>query len=258
MLAITDSPFLQRAEIMHSRLVPKKNAFKYQSLFISAPIDKLSLLKKTTFSLEGFNLFSLKAKTYSFQKNDNIQNWVQQILERYSIENVQRVVLLSHPAILGYVFNPATFWLCFDSKSQLICAITEVTNRSKQKHQYVCFHPDSRPITKNQWLTASKEFYVSPFFPVEGEYKFRFDVQSGALKIDIHYYLGHKLHFASYLKTRSLALTEKNLLKAFLAMPFTTLKTTFLIHYQATKLFFKGIRFRKCPPAQADNFTSNR
>ena len=256
MLAITDSPCLQAAEIMHARLLPKKNSFTYQSLFISSPIDKLSLLKKSIFSLEGFNLFSLKAQTYSFLNTNNIKSWVKQILERYSIENIETIVLLSHPAILGYVFNPASFWLCFDQENQLICAICEVTNRSKQKHHYVCVQPDCEPITKNQWLSARKDFYVSPFFPVEGEYKFRFDVQSSALRIDIHYYIQHKLQFTSYIKSRAIEFSEKNLLKAFFAMPFTTLKTTFLIHYQAAKLFLKAITFRKCPQAQTDNFTS--
>lgn len=257
MFEIIRLPFLLEGKVMHSRMLPKKNYFNYKSTYISFPIKKISNFQAKFFGIQKWNLYSFFAKNYTFKKLENIQNWICDILHSYNIKNVESVVLVTHPAILGYVFNPVSFWLCFNEENQLVAVLSEVNNRSKQRHHYLCFNEDFSAIQNNQWLVAKKVFHVSPFFQVEGEYKFCFQIDGEKMHFIINYYVDEKLHLTTSLKCKLLKFTNTNLLIAFLKIPFATFKTTFLIHYQALKLFIKGIKFYNCPPKNNINITKN-
>jgi hypothetical protein len=83
-------------------------------------------------------------------------------------------------AFFGFVFNPVSFWFCHDRDGALRAVLAEVRNTFGDHHNYLVAHADQRPITAADTLTARKIFHVSPFFPVAGEYRFRFDLGAGA------------------------------------------------------------------------------
>jgi DUF1365 family protein len=260
MVKILKKPHLIKGDIYHKRMSPKINEFKYQSIYICSPLSKIDKLKKAVFSLEKFNIFSLSAKNYGFlqnkeQKNKNFNDWAYKILFENNIKNIAEIVLVTHPKIMGYVFNPVSFWLCFDENQDLIAVLCEVSNTAGQKHCYLCFNSDQKPIQSKQWLQAGKAFYVSPFLKIEGQYKFRFEVFNDKLNFYINYFVNDELKLITYLKCTLLELNNKNLLIFFFKIPFATLKTVFLIHYQALKLYFKKIKFYKYPKELKNKIT---
>jgi DUF1365 family protein len=77
--------------------------------------------------------------------------------------------------MLGYVFNPVSFWFCHDRGGALRAVLAEVNNTFGERHNYLVAHADGRPIRDGEALRARKLFHVSPFLAVHGDYRFRFE-----------------------------------------------------------------------------------
>ena len=165
------------AKVFHARHFPKKNSFLYRVFYLLLDLDELE--KKSRFlSFEKFNLFSFYSKDHC--KHDlegftgNPKNWIQSILAKENIE-AKKVMLLCHPRILGYVFNPVSFWFCLDEKEKLIAVLAEVQNTFGEAHSYLVYNLDGSPIDRSQEHFAKKEFHVSPFFERKGNYHFKYN-----------------------------------------------------------------------------------
>jgi len=251
-------PLLIKGDIMHHRFLPKENHFDYKSTYISFPLANINDLKRFLFSLGKFNLFGFYNYDYGDKNPKNINDWIYQILQENNIHNIRNIVLVTHPRVLGYVFNPVSFWLCFDDKNQLISVLSEVNNTCGQKHSYLCFKKNLEPIKSNDWIEATKEFYVSPFMEIEGKYKFRFELTNSQMNFFINYLVDEKLKLSTSLKCSFQEFSNKNLLISFLQMPFFTFKTVILIHYQALKLYLKSIKYYKCPKEPEQKLTISK
>ncbi|MES2677723.1 MAG: DUF1365 domain-containing protein [Pseudomonadota bacterium] len=279
---------LLQGKVMHARTAPKANRFEYDNLYFYLPLGFKEKLKERFFSFNRFNLFSffdvdhnittpslrgatqlrrgnpeaLKNKNWiatPSARNDDAKNQIEQIFSQNQISNIKNIILISHPRILGYAFNPASFWLGFDEEENLIAALVEVRNTFKQKHSYLLFNENLTPIGSNQWLGAKKEFHVSPFFENKGDYKFRFALKENQLDFYINYYVENQLQLATSLKCQYQELTDKNLILSLLKMPFLMFKTIFLIHLQAFKLWvFKGAKYHPLPPKLNNNLTVSK
>jgi DUF1365 family protein len=248
-------PLLVKGDIMHHRFFPKKNHFDYKSTYISCPLSKIEELKKSLFSLSKFNLFGFYNSDYGNKDANNLRGWIDQILKESNIDNIKEIILITHPRVLGYAFNPVSFWLCLDDKNSLIAVLSEVRNTCGQKHNYLCFKKGLEPIKSNDWIESQKEFYVSPFMKIEGKYKFRFEFADNQMNFFINYLVDDKLKLSTSLKCHFEEFSNRNLLVSFIKMPFFTFKTVILIHYQAIKLYLKSIKYYKCPEALKKNLT---
>ncbi len=252
MAKIINSPLILPSSVMHARVGVEANSFNYSSTYFAIPIAKISSIKSRFFSFNGRNIFSINDRDY-VHKND-----IFEILKAHQISNVENVTLVTCAATLFYLFNPVSFYLCFDEKKKLIAVLAEVNNRSNQTHSYLVFNQDLSEITSKQWLEADKEFYVSPFLERKGIYKFRFMIDDFSARFDINYFFEDKLVLATQLACQFKEFNDKNLLMQFLQSPFSTFKTTFLIHWQALKLFSKGVKFNKCPLPLKNKITSRK
>ncbi|MEO0915438.1 MAG: DUF1365 domain-containing protein, partial [Pseudomonadota bacterium] len=144
------------------------------------------------------------------------------------------------------VFNPVSFWLIRDAELSLRTVIAEVTNTYGDRHSYLCHRDDFKPITKSDTLSSTKIFHVSPFQPVEGGYQFRFDIDAERIGIWIDYTAGNGGLLAT-LTGRREPLTNKAILGAMIRRPFGSRRVLGLIHWQALKLWWKGVAFRSRP-----------
>ncbi len=164
---------------------------------------------------------------------------------------------MTMPRVLGYVFNPVSFWFCHDQQGRLRAVLCEVNNTFGETHTYVCAHPDHRPIEGNDVLVGQKDFHVSPFLARTGHYTFRFKKQTERCDIWINYYDEQgKLQLATSLNGRFRALTKKTLRQAFWQHPLVTFKSIFLIHWQALKLVLKSAKYFKRPQQKAKRVTT--
>ena len=177
--------------------------------------------------------------------------WVRDVLEAHQVTGVARIELLAQPKVFGHVFNPVSFWLCRREDSALIAVIAEVTNTFGDRHSYLVYHPDLRPIEPDDRLQATKILHVSPFQPVEGGYEFRFDISDTRIGIWIDYTRG-KGGLIATLTGRREAMTNRSILRSVWRRPFGSRRVLTLIHWQALKLWFKKAvyRARPVPPSE--------
>lgn len=180
--------------------------------------------------------------------------WVREILAERGLPGSDRILLLAQPRVLGHVFNPVSFWLCHDAQGALRVAIAEVTNTYGDRHSYLCHRDDLGRLTAADEVKARKIFHVSPFQPVEGEYAFRFNIGADRVAIRIDYSAkGHGL--VATLAGPVAPLTTAGLIGACLRRPFGSRRVLALIHWQALKLWWKGVAFRSRPLPPADEVT---
>jgi uncharacterized protein len=228
--------------ITHSRSRPRKNAFAYRALYLILPLSMLGRDPRPLFAFDRFNLFSFHARDHGDGKTD-LETWARAQLARHGISEADgEITLMTLPRVLGYVFNPVSFWLCHDSDHRLRAVIAEVNNTFGERHVYVCSHDDRRPIERLDWLTEPKTFHVSPFLTVEGEYRFRFDVEAEHFAVAINHYDADGLRLTTAMSGRREPLTTARLLRAFALNPLMPLKVIALIHWQAIRLMLKGVR----------------
>ncbi len=180
--------------------------------------------------------------------------WVREVLAGHAPGVTGRILLLAQPRVLGHVFNPVSFWLCHDPAGRLRVVIAEVTNTFGDRHCYLCHRDDLAPLTREDRVAARKILHVSPFQPVAGGYRFRFDIRPDRIGIWIDYAEAEAAGGGGLIATLTgprRPLTTGAILRSALRRPFGSRRVLALIHWQALKLWWKGApyRVRPAPPA---------
>lgn len=244
-------PQVYTARVMHQRLFPKKNAFTYGVYYLVLPLPALNA---------SWGALQFHAADVGLRDGSDPTPWARSTLAAYGLDTkVESLVLVTMPRVLGYVFNPVSFYLCLDEAGALIAVLCEVHNTFGEQHCYLCAHPDHRPLSGADWLDAEKVFHVSPFLERQGSYKFRFDLQADKLGIWIDYYDADGKKQLMTALTGSLApLSRQTLRQAFWRHPLVTFKAIALIHWQAAKLILKGVRFISKPPQAGEAVSATR
>lgn len=227
------SPQIFHAQVFHQRLLPKINAFAYRVYYVVLPLPIIALPSR---------LMSFRSSDHGAHDGSDCGAWAHEILARHGLDAiVKEIVLVTMPRVLGYAFNPVSFFCCRDGGGGLRAVLCEVHNTFGEHHNYLCVRPDHAAISDTEWLEAEKLFHVSPFLPREGFYRFRFSWQGDRLGVWINYFsaTGEKMLTTS-LVGRLAPLSRRSLRHAFWTHPLVTLKTVLLIHWQALKLFSKG------------------
>lgn len=231
------------AKVMHKRMFPKENAFNYNVYYLALPLSDLKNLQQIKLNKPG--LISFYEKDHGKKDGSDILFWLNETLSQKGvIINNMQALLVCLPRILGYVFNPVSFYLCFDESYKLKAAVSEVNNTFGETHNYICAKANNEDITPADILEAEKVFHVSPFLKREGKYQFRFDYREDKLGIWIDYFDAEgKKELVTSLIGNFSELTKSSLNKAFWQYPLITLKTIALIHYQAVRLIFKRVKY---------------
>ncbi len=153
-----------------------------------------------------------------------------------------RVTLVTNVRILGYVFNPASFYLCRDAAGDLRVVIVEVHNTHLERHLYTL-----RPNSTGRHFVASmdKDFYVSPFIDMEGRYTVHVQDDPTRLRIAINERQGDAPVLATSLVLERHRLTDRTLLRMLLRHPLITHRTMALIHWHALRLWRRGVPFQR-------------
>lgn len=243
---------LIQATVMHARLRPRRNAFRYRVPYLAVPQEALAGRGgQGLLAINRANVFSVRARDYG---HDGLQGaaWVRDVLDRWQLREADGdLVLVTMPRVLGLAFNPVSFWFAQDRAGALRAVVAEVNNTFGERHFYICRHSDHRPIRPDDTIVAEKAFHVSPFMKVEGHYAFCFSFSGDRFGVRIDLHDGEGLILTTSLAGRRVPATGARLAWAFVANPLLMLKVLGLIHYQALKLWAKGVApFRKPPPPQ--------
>jgi DUF1365 family protein len=240
------TPAIYTARVMHKRRFPRVNQFTYGVYYLALPLDQLNALNDGwRFGVNRPALVSFHERDHGARDGSPLEPWIQSLLAEHAAHlTINRITLITMPRILGYVFNPVSFWLCFDAAQQLRAVLAEVHNTFGEAHSYLVMPEDGRILTGNDLLYARKIFHVSPFLPREGSYQFRFAFGPESMGVTINYHDGEgQLQLITMLNGHFSALNRKNLRRAFWQHKLVTLKTISLIHYQAIKLIAKGVHY---------------
>jgi DUF1365 family protein len=241
---------LYKCNIMHHRLEPRKHSFNYDVFMFYLDIEELDLLKKKLwlFSKNAFNAFSFHDKDHlgvnTENKTDSLRTKINAFLQEKGINiGTGRIMLLSNLRTMGYVFNPVSFYFCYNDKNILECAVVEVCNTFKEIKLYFIGKENIDGTTCH--LNTEKYFYVSPFIDLDTSFDFNLEVPAEKLKIKIDDYKNGKRFFLSALTGTKKSLNNLNLLWYTLRFPFITLQIIVLIHWHALLLWIKKIPFHK-------------
>ena len=229
-------PQIYTAKVMHKRLFPKVNQFSYGVYYVALPLPAAKLPSR---------LLSFHNKDHGDRGGSDVGIWARSILKTYGMDAlIEHIVLITMPRVLGYVFNPVSFFMCLDKNKELRAVICEVHNTFGEQHSYLCARPDHAPLSPDEWLEAEKLFHVSPFLPRNGHYKFRFALAAEKLGIWIDYYDAHgEKQLITALSGIFSPVSNTSLNRVFWTHPLVTLKVIALIHWQALKLTAKNIRY---------------
>ena len=231
--------------VIHKRFKPKIHSFNYKVFSLLIDLSELNTLNKSLklFSYNSFNIISFYNKDHGPRDGSSIKNWVIDNLKRNNIEtDCIQIKLLCYPRIFGYVFNPLSVFYIYNKNSKLISILYEVKNTFGEQHTYIFKIKGNDIFVKN---TCKKKFHVSPFIEMNCTYFFKI-LKPGnkiSLIIDQHNDEG-KLLYASQDGIR-VDLNNKNLILSYLKHPLMTFKIIAAIHFEAFKLWIKGIKFVK-------------
>jgi DUF1365 family protein len=153
-----------------------------------------------------------------------------------------RITLVTNVRVLGYVFNPASFYLCRDADGMLRVVIVEVHNTHLDRHLYTL-----RPRTEGPHFVASmdKDFYVSPFIDMDGRYTVHVQDDETRLRIAINERQGDAPLLATSLLLERRRLSDRMLVRMLVRNPLVTQKTMALIHWHALRLWLRGVKFHR-------------
>lgn len=240
---------LYAGEVWHKRWRPVTHTFKYSVLYLLVDIAALDSTNYTTrlpniLSFNRFNLFSVHAKDHLAGDDQPLQDQVHRALRDNSVdEQADRILMLSLPRVLGYVFNPISVFYCLRSDGSIFAILYEVNNTFGAKHLYV-FPVDGEEGGAVAQHGADKQLHVSPFFDVVGEYRFRQLLPSELLSLAIVYRDNDsKPLLSASLQGKEMPLKSKQLAWQFIRLPFLTVKVTAAIHWEAARLWWRGITF---------------
>ena len=241
---IRDS-YIYNGEVIHKRFKPKVHYFKYKVFSLLIDLNELSTLNNLIpyFSYNRFNLISFYDKDHGYRDGSSLKQWVIKNLKGAGIKDQEiNIKLLCYPRIFGYVFNPLSVFFVYDKSKSLIAILYEVKNTFGEQHTYVFQINSYQNIIENNCI---KKFFVSPFMDLKSEYFFKILIPGNKISIVIDQRDSEgKLLFASQDGKRC-ELTSKNLLFSYLKHPLMTFKIISAIHFEALRLWLKGIKLVK-------------
>ena len=247
---MTAPAYLYRGSVMHARLKPKPHRFSYRVFSLLVDLDRLGAAARQSwlFSVNRFNLLAFHERDFGEGAARGLREHVDALLRQAGLgQSCARVLLLCYPRLFGYAFNPLAIYYCLDEAGEPCAMIYEVRNTFGQKHSYVapirCGDLDVRGVHQQ----CDKLLYVSPFLGMAMRYRFRLSRPGESLRVRILENDSDGPILAATFSGRREALSTPGLLRALLAVPLLTFKVVAGIHYEAFRLWWKGIAVKRRP-----------
>jgi uncharacterized protein len=242
-----------RGRVMHRRHEPVENRFVYPVFFLLLDLDELDALGSPLFGVNRWRPLAFHFADHANGSDPRV--WVREKLARAGIRDCSGPIRVqTFPRVFGYVFNPVSFWYCHRPDGTVGAIIAEVNNTFGDRHCYL-LRPDER-TGGFAAVRADKRFYVSPFYPVRGEYVFRFNTDFDRPRATIDYFDDGRPQLNTSLWGESRPFSHANLFLELIRQPLLTVGVIVHIHWQALRLWRKGVTFFHRPSASAEETSS--
>ena len=237
-------------KMSHARKLPRAHKFSYDISMLYLNLDDIEgIINQTRFwSYNKRNLASFYRKDYFKPQEACLKVAVKEaVKEDLNIDVSGKIFLLTHCRYLGILFNPVSFYYCFDKENKLLAIVAEITNTPwLERHHYSL---DCRGKSKQHMMDFSfnKEFHVSPFMDLKQHYQWYFSSPKSSLHVVMKNYEDKKHLFTAQMHLQATELTSKALDLFIVKYPFMTLKVITGIYYNALKLNLKKTPFYEHP-----------
>jgi len=242
-------------DVVHVRSRPRRHRLRYGVFSLLIDLDQLAGFAERNrfFSRNRFNLYSF----YDCDHGDGempLRSWVIAQLHSAGINlSGGTVRLLCYPRVLGYVFNPISIFYCYFADGTIAALLYEVHNTFGERHVYLI--PVDKPDADCITHVCEKRLHVSPFIGMDARYHFRISQPGERLVVTINEVDAEGTFLqASFVGHRAPA-SDAALLSGFMRYPLMTLKVIGGIHFEALKLWSKGLPIHKKPEPPKDPVT---
>lgn len=249
---------LVHGQVMHARLRPAPHRFTYPLFYVRLDLARLELCQSRWFGVDRWRPLSLRRRDYGPRDGSSLELWMRALLREHGIAADGAIWLQTFPRVLGYAFNPVSFWHCHDGAGHLRAVLAEVNNTFGESHRYLLrIAPEApgAPASGSARAGAIKQLHVSPFCQVQGNYRFRFRLGGASHCTSLDYHDNDGLLIRTALSGRPQPMTDRALRAALLRYPLLGLGVVARIHWQALRLWLKRVPFFSKPPAPAHHTT---
>lgn len=227
--------------LRHRRFTPVAHAFTYPLFMALLDIDRIPELMRVS-AVTGYNRWNWA----SFDDRDHLGDPSRPLRERLAADATRHgielpdgpIYLLTHLRYLGYCFNPVSFFYCFDRTERLQTVLAEVRNTFGGAHNYWLRPASASPTFR---AAASKSLYVSPFMPADLDYGFAFTAPAGHLVAHMTTTRAGAVCFDATLSLERRPWISTEIRRALVRYPAMTARVTAGIHWQALRLWWKGV-----------------
>ena len=242
---IYSSSYIYSGLVTHKRFKPKRHFFSYKVFSLLIDLEEIEELEKKIkfFSFNKFNILSFHNIDHGPRDGSSLIHWAKKVLKNSKINiGSGKIKLLCFPRFFGYVFNPLSIFYCYSEESKLKAILYEVKNTFNEQHTYVF------PVSSSSKLIlhkCNKKFYVSPFIEMETFYNFRLLKPGKNISIFIRQNDTDGTLFTACQVGKRIELNNKQLFLQFLRHPLMSFKIILAIHFEAFRLWAKGIKHIK-------------
>jgi hypothetical protein len=240
-----DAAVLYIGDVMHARLRPVHHRFSYRVMSLLIDLDRLEVADRQTplFGVNRLALYSFHEADHGERDGSSLRRYASQRGMEHAIDLTGgRVLLMCYPRLLGYTFNPLSVYFCYDADGRLALIIYEVRNTFGDIHAYVLPVKSGNVSPAGIRQEQDKQLYVSPFVEMAMRYHFRVVPPKDHVKLRILETGSEGPLLSATFNGARRALTTAELLRSFFSLPIVTVKVVAAIHWEALRLWLKGVR----------------
>ncbi len=249
---MTGTSTIYRGTVVHERRRPKRHRLRYRVFSLLLDLDDLAAFdsRSRLFAYNRLAPLAFYDADHGPTTGEPLRPWVEARMAETGLKpDGGPIRLLCYPRIFGYVFNPLSVYFCYRRDGVLAAILYEVCNTYQERHTYVIPVQDTdKTVIRQQ---CGKALYVSPFIGMDAQYHFRIVPPADGVNIVIRLEDANGLLLAASFRGERMPLTDSALLRCLAGFPFLTFKIVAAIHWEALRLWLKGVRVFPHAPAAA-------
>jgi len=236
---------IYEGQVEHRRRAPVRHAFRYPLFMLLLDLSELDAVfrGRWLWSARRPALARFRREDHFGDPREPLDASVRRLVEAATGRRPDGPVrLLTHPSYFGYCFNPVSFFYCYDAAGEVVrTVIAEVANTPwGERHLYVLDAGEGSALARRQEFAPKKLLHVSPFMPMDVDYRWRFTLTDRRLLVHMQTASAGERIFDATLSLRRREITARSLASVLLRYPPMTLRVILGIHWQALLIWLKG------------------